>query len=78
MLVVDKWWKGEENSDAWHATYENVLVLEWRHGSEVSGPDGVHLLYPRVLRALRGQKCALPAREGPCVTSPDPKPTITT
>ena len=52
------------NRSAWHATYEDVLVLEWRHSSDVLGLDGVHLLYPRVWAGagLRGRKMRVPLR----------------
>jgi hypothetical protein len=46
---------------AWHATYEDVLVLERRHSSEVLGLDSVHLLYPRVRSTdCEVEKCAFP------------------
>ena len=58
--------------NAWHATYEDMLVLERRHSSEVLGLDSVHLLYPRVWRwVARSKKMRVPpAIEGPCATSP--------
>ena len=36
---------------AWQATYEDVLVLERRHGSKVLRLDGMHLLDSRVWAA---------------------------
>jgi hypothetical protein len=51
------------SKSAWHATYEDMLVLERRHSSDVLGLDSVHLLYPRVRRRwLRGRKMRVPLR----------------